>query len=138
MRPDMAVPLFSKGINVGKPIRLFNHGNMRRDFPYIYDVCRVVTNLVRIVPSGEAGGPPAKVYNVGNSHPEELMHVVALLEKELGRKAVLEMLPMQAGDVMETFADIGQLTKDAGYSPSTPIEDGIASFVAWYRDYYKE
>ena len=139
MRPDMAVFLFARAIVEGKPIKLFNHGKMRRDFTYIDDVCRVVTKLVDLVPTPDpaAGIPPAKVYNVGNSHPEQLMHVVALLEKELGRKAVLEMLPMQPGDVTETFADVGELTKDAGFSPSTSIEDGIAGFVAWYRDYYK-
>jgi len=139
MRPDMAVFLFAKAIVEGKPIRLFNHGKMRRDFTYIDDVSRVIANLVSIVPIGgsAAGDPPAKIYNVGNSHPEELMHVVALLEKEFGRRAVLEMLPMQPGDVTETFADIGELSKDAGFSPSTSIEDGITRFAAWYRDYYK-
>ena len=139
MRPDMAVFLFAKAIVEGNPIRLFNHGKMRRDFTYVDDVCRVVTRLVSFVPTGDpsAGNPPARVYNIGNSHPEELMHVVALLEKELGRNAVLEMLPMQPGDVTETFADVGELTKDAGFSPSTTIEDGIAGFVTWYRDYYK-
>ena len=81
--------------------------------------------------------PPARIYNVGNHHPEELMHVVALLEKELGRTAVKDMLPMQPGDVTETFADVGDLMRDVGFRPQTSIEDGIRDFVAWYRDYYK-
>jgi UDP-glucuronate 4-epimerase len=139
MRPDMAVYLFARAIVEGKPIKLFNHGKMRRDFTYIEDVCRAVTSLVDRVPAGDValGSPPAKIYNVGNSHPEQLMHVVALLEKELGRKAITEMLPMQPGDVTETYADVGELTSDAGFSPSTSIEDGIAGFAAWYRSYHK-
>jgi UDP-glucuronate 4-epimerase len=139
MRPDMAVFLFAKAIVEGDPIKLFNHGEMRRDFTCIDDVCRVVTGLVNLVPAGDlaAGSPPARVYNIGNSHPEQLMRVVALLEKELGRKAIMEMLPMQPGDVAETFADVEELMRDTGFSPSTSIEDGIASFVSWYRDYYK-
>jgi UDP-glucuronate 4-epimerase len=139
MRPDMAVFLFAKAIVEGTPIKLFNHGKTRRDFTYIDDVCRVVTGLISIVPVGgsAAGDPPARIYNIGNSQPQQLMHVVALLEKELGRKAVLEMAPMQPGDVKETFADVGELADDTGFSPSTSIEDGISRFVAWYRDYYK-
>ena len=135
----MAIFLFARAIVEGKPIKLFNYGKMSRDFTYIDDVCRTVTKLVDLVPTGDpaAGIPPAKVYNVGNSHAEELMRVVELLEQELGLKAALEMLPIQPGDVTETFADVGELSKDAGFSPSTSIEDGIAGFVAWYRNYYK-
>src|ERR1700737_3289958 len=110
-RPDMAVFLFARSIVEGRPIMLFNHGKMRRDFTHIDDVTRVVLRLVDRIPvvDGSAGGAPARIYNVGNHHPEELLHVVALLEKELGRKAVKDMLPMQPGDVMETFADVGDL-----------------------------
>ncbi len=86
---------------------------------------------------GARGDAPARLYNVGNHHPEELMHLVALLEKELGRTAVKDMLPMQPGDVTETFADVGDLTRDIGFRPETSIEDGIRGFVAWYRDHYK-
>ena len=137
-RPDMALFLFTEKILAGQPIQVFNEGKMRRDFTYIDDVTRVVSCLVDQAPQqGADGSPPARIYNVGNNHPEELSRVVALLEKELGRTAVKEMLPMQPGDVTETFADIGELAKDAGFSPSTSIEDGIARFVAWYRDYYK-
>lgn len=138
-RPDMAIFLFTRAIVEGKPIRLFNHGKMRRDFTYIGDVSRVVSKLVdRIPPADPAGGGArAKIYNVGNHRPEELLHVVRLLEKELGRAANKEMLPMQPGDVLETFADIGELMQDTGFRPATSIEDGIRDFVAWYRDYYR-
>ncbi|MFO1109789.1 MAG: NAD-dependent epimerase [Bradyrhizobium sp.] len=138
-RPDMAIFLFTKSILAGTPIKLFNHGKMRRDFTYIDDVTRVVSKLVDHSPAdgGQALGAPARVYNVGNHHPEELTHVVALLEKELGRPAVREMLPMQPGDVSETFADVTDLMRDTGFRPQTPIEDGLRHFVAWYRDYYR-
>jgi UDP-glucuronate 4-epimerase len=138
-RPDMAIFLFTKAIMEGKPIKLFNHGNMRRDFTHIDDVTRVVLRLIEQVPAddGRGGGTPARIYNVGNHHPEQLIHVVALLEKELGRAAVKDMLPMQPGDVAETFADVGDLMRDTGFRPQTSIEDGIAGFVAWYRDHYK-
>lgn len=138
-RPDMAVFLFAKSIVDGTPIKLFNHGKMRRDFTHIDDVTRVVLRLVDRAPvdGGSAGPAPARVYNVGNHHPEELMHLVRLLENELGRKAVTDMLPMQPGDVMETFADVGDLMRDVGFRPQTSIEDGIRGFVAWYRGHYK-
>jgi len=139
-RPDMAIFLFAKAIIEGKPIKLFNHGKMRRDFTYIDDVTRVILRLIDRIPqgsAGKAGGAPARIYNVGNHHPEELMHLVALLEKELGRTAVKDMLPMQPGDVAETFADVRDLTRDIGFRPETSIEDGIRGFVAWYRDHYK-
>jgi UDP-glucuronate 4-epimerase len=137
-RPDMAIFLFANAIVQGIPIRLFNHGNMRRDFTHIDDVTRVIMRLVDRIPEhGGAGAAPARIYNVGNQRPEELLHVVALLEKELGRKAVKDMLPMQPGDVMETYADIGDLMRDVGFRPQTSIENGIRDFVAWYRDHYK-
>jgi UDP-glucuronate 4-epimerase len=138
-RPDMAIFLFTRAIIEGKPIKLFNHGNMRRDFTHIDDVTRVVLRLIEQIPAddGRGGGAPARIYNVGNHRPEQLTHVVALLEKELGRAAVKDMLPMQPGDVTETFADVGDLMRDTGFRPQTSIEDGIADFVAWYRDHYK-
>jgi UDP-glucuronate 4-epimerase len=134
-RPDMAIYLFTKAIVEGTPIKLFNHGRMRRDFTYIEDAARAVLQLVD-QPPREGAGPPAKIYNVGNNHPEELTHVVAILERELGRTAVKEMLPMQPGDVTETFADVEELMRDTGFRPQTAIEDGLADFVAWYRDHY--
>ncbi|MGY8678138.1 NAD-dependent epimerase [Bradyrhizobium sp. UFLA05-153] len=138
-RPDMAIFLFANAIMEGRPIRLFNHGKMRRDFTYVDDVTRVVSTLIDRVPvdNPAAANAPSRLYNVGNHHPEELMHVVGLLERELGRTAVKELLPMQPGDVPATFADVGDLTRDTGFAPSTPIEIGVRNFVGWYRDYYK-
>ncbi|MGO4505807.1 SDR family NAD(P)-dependent oxidoreductase [Bradyrhizobium sp. 2TAF36] len=138
-RPDMALFLFVNAIMTDRPIRLFNHGKMRRDFTYIDDVTRVVSKLIDRVPADDpaAANAPSKVYNVGNHHPEELMHVVGLLEQELGRTAIKELLPMQPGDVLETFADVEDLTRDTGFAPSTPIALGVRNFVTWYRDYFK-
>jgi len=135
-RPDMALFLFTKAILAGTPIKLFNHGKMRRDFTHVDDVRRIVLRLIDHIPVG-AESAPARIYNIGNQHPEDLMHVVALLEKALGRTAVKDMLPMQPGDVTETFADVADLIRDTGLKPETSIEDGIADFVAWYRDHYK-
>ncbi|MGY8633364.1 NAD-dependent epimerase/dehydratase family protein [Bradyrhizobium sp. 14AA] len=138
-RPDMAMFLFVNDIIAGRPIRLFNHGRMRRDFTYIDDVTRVVSKLIDRVPADDpaAANAPSKVYNVGNHRPEELMHVVGLLEQELGRTAIKELLPMQPGDVLETFADVEDLMRDTGFAPSTPIAQGVRNFVTWYRDYFK-
>ena len=138
-RPDMATFLFTKAIAEGTPIKLFNHGRMRRDFTHVDDAARAVVRLVDLAPrdGGEGPGAPARIYNVGNNHPEELLHVVEILERELGRAAVKEMLPMQPGDVTETFADVAELMRDTGFRPQTSIEDGLADFVAWYRDYYR-
>ena len=138
-RPDMAIFLFTKAIVDGTPIKLFNHGRMRRDFTHVDDAARAVVRLVDLAPrdGGEGPGAPARIYNVGNNHPEELLHVVEILERELGRAAVKEMLPMQPGDVTETFADVAELMRDTGFKPQTSIEDGLADFVAWYRDYYR-
>ncbi len=138
-RPDMAMFLFANAIVEGRPITLFNHGRMKRDFTYVDDVTRVVSTLIGRIPpdNPDAANAPAKVYNVGNHHPEELMHVVGLIERELGRTAAKELLPMQPGDVLETFADLGDLMRDTGFSPSTPIETGVRNFIAWYREHYR-
>lgn len=137
-RPDMAISLFTKAILEGAPIRLFNHGRMRRDFTYIDDVSRIVLRFIDHVPAiDDDGHAPARLYNIGNQHPEELLHVVSLLERELGRTAIKDMLPMQPGDVTETFADVAALMRDTGLRPETSIEDGIREFVVWYRDHYK-
>jgi UDP-glucuronate 4-epimerase len=146
-RPDMAMFIFAKSILEGTPIKLFNHGNMRRDFTYIDDVAQAVVRLIDHPPQGDprwsgakpdpAIGAPWKIYNVGNNRPEELLHVVALLEKEFGRVAKKEMLPMQPGDVPATYADIEDLVRDVGFRPSTTIEDGIRSFAKWFHDYHK-
>ena len=145
-RPDMAMYLFAKAIVEEKPIQLFNHGDMLRDFTYIDDVADAVVRLIDCTPQGQPGAKgddpsvssaPWRVYNIGNNHPEQLMKVVSVLEKEFGRKAKTEMLPMQPGDVPATYADIDDLKREVGFSPSTSIEDGIARFAAWYRDYHQ-
>lgn len=147
-RPDMALYRFADAIVAGRPIKLFNHGNMRRDFTYIDDVVEAIVRLIDRTPRGQGTGPdvaldpgassaPWRIYNVGNNEPAELMNVVALLEKELGRTAQREMLPMQPGDVQATFADIDDLTRDVGFRPSTSLEDGIHRFVDWYCRYHR-
>jgi UDP-glucuronate 4-epimerase len=147
-RPDMAMYLFAKAILAGQAIRLFNHGRMRRDFTYVDDVSEAIVRLLDRPPqpnpdwSSEKPDPssstaPWKVYNIGNSKPEELMHVVSLLEKEFDRPARKEMLSMQPGDVAATYADIADLERDIGFRPATSIEDGVARFARWYRDYHK-
>jgi UDP-glucuronate 4-epimerase len=147
-RPDMAMFLFAKAILGGTPIKLFNHGNMRRDFTYVDDVSEAVVRLMDRPPQGNlewsgdkpdpsSSAAPWKIYNIGNNNPEDLMHVVSLLEKEFGRTAAKEMLPMQPGDVPATYADIDDLARDIGFRPSIRIEDGIARFAKWYRDYHR-
>jgi UDP-glucuronate 4-epimerase len=146
-RPDMAMFLFAKAIVGGTPIKLFNHGNMRRDFTYIDDVSEAVVRLVDRPPQGNpnwsgqkpdpaTSAAPWKIYNIGSNSPEELVHVVSLLETEFGRTAVKEMVPMQPGDVPATYADIEDLTREVGFRPATKIEEGIARFAKWYRDYH--
>ena len=145
-RPDMAMYIFAKAILEGKPIRLFNDGNMRRDFTYIDDVAEAVVRLIDHPPQGNpawsgarpdpaTSAAPWKIYNIGNNRPEELLHVVSLLEKEFGRTAIKEMLPMQPGDVPATFADIEDLAREIGFRPATTIEDGIGRFAKWFREY---
>ena len=138
-RPDMAIFLFTKAIVEGTPIPLFNHGKMQRDFTYVDDVAHGIVRLIDHVPEtpAKAGGAPARIYNIGNNRPEELMHVVAVLEQELGRAAVKQMLPMQPGDVPATYADVDDLMRDIGFRPQTSIEDGLREFVTWYRDHYR-
>jgi UDP-glucuronate 4-epimerase len=147
-RPDMAMWLFAAAILAGKPIKLFNHGNMQRDFTYVDDVVQAVTRLIDkpaepdAAWSGDAPNPatssaPWRVYNIGNNAPVAVPHVVELIEREIGETALREMLPMQAGDVPATFADVDDLMRDVGFKPSTPIAQGIANFVAWYTDYQR-
>jgi UDP-glucuronate 4-epimerase len=147
-RPDMAMFIFAKAILSGSSIKLFNHGNMRRDFTYIDDVTEAIVRLLDRPPhgnpawSGDRPDPatsaaPWKIYNIGNNNPEELMHVVSLLEKEFGRSAEKEMLPMQPGDVPATYADVEDLAREIGFRPATGIEDGVARFAKWYREYHR-
>ncbi|HWT28482.1 MAG TPA: NAD-dependent epimerase [Methylophilaceae bacterium] len=146
-RPDMAYFLFAKAIMAGRTIDVFNHGEMQRDFTYIDDIVEGVLRVLDHVPTpdpdwhGDAPDPgsstaPYRIYNIGNSQPVPLMRLIELLEQNLGRTAVKRFLPMQAGDVTATFADVEDLTRDVGFKPDTAIETGIARFVAWYREFY--
>jgi len=141
-RPDMAMWIFAKAIYAGEPIPLFNGGDMRRDFTYIDDIVRGVVACLDGPPADDgqakAGGStsPHALYNIGNSRSEDLMRVVELLEQEIGRKALLDPKPMQAGDVRETSADISAIERDHGFQPSTSIDEGVPRFVRWYRDYH--
>ncbi|HKO09684.1 MAG TPA: NAD-dependent epimerase/dehydratase family protein [Alphaproteobacteria bacterium] len=134
-RPDMAMFIFTKAILAGEPIRLFNYGNMRRDFTYIDDVVAgVLAVLERPPPQGDAA--PHRLYNLGHHRAEELPHLVELIERATGRKAIVELAPMPPGDVPETFADIEASVRDFGFAPRTPLEEGVSRFVEWYRDYH--
>jgi UDP-glucuronate 4-epimerase len=147
-RPDMAMWLFTKAILDGKPIDVFNNGQMRRDFTFIDDIATGVVHTADNVPtgnkdwSGDRPDPatsrgPYRVYNIGNNQPVELMHMIRTLEQTLGVEAKKNFLPMQDGDVPATYADVDDLIRDVGFRPSTPIETGIQRFVNWYRDYHK-
>ena len=147
-RPDMAMWLFTDAILAGRPIKLFNHGKMRRDFTYVDDVVEAVVRLVDRPPAGDAGWSsdrpdPAtsrarwRVYNIGNHTPVEVPEVVRLIEEAVGKPAIRELVPMQPGDVPATYADVDGLRRDVGFAPATPIADGVRRFVAWYRAYRK-
>jgi UDP-glucuronate 4-epimerase len=146
-RPDMALFLFTKNLLAGKPIDVFNHGNHRRDFTYVDDIVEgVVRALDRVAPGNpawdsDAPDPgssrgPYRLYNIGNSRPVELLKYIAVLEACLGLKAEMNLLPLQPGDVPDTWADVEDLDRDVGYRPATPVETGVARFVDWYLGYY--
>jgi UDP-glucuronate 4-epimerase len=140
-RPDMAVWLFTQAIFEDQPVRLYNHGRMRRDFTYVDDVIEAVVRLIEAPPvkSAAAGQtspqPPHRLYNVGNAQPVEVTALLDLLEKVIGKPARRELLPMRPIDVLETFADSTELQRATGFAPRTPIEDGLRAFVTWYRGY---
>lgn len=147
-RPDMALFMFTRAILAGTPISVHNNGQMQRDFTYIDDIVEGVTRVWRKPPapdphwSGESPQPntssaPYRIYNIGNHQPVALLHLIELLEKALGKKAVKTMLPMQPGDVQATYADVDDFIADVGFKPDTPIEVGVQRFVEWYRGYYK-
>jgi UDP-glucuronate 4-epimerase len=147
-RPDMAMFIFAKAIIEGEPIRLFNYGKMRRDFTYVDDVTQAVERIIDMPPApseASTGGDldpgtstaPWRIYNIGNNRTVEISRVVELLEQEFGRKAIIELVPMQPGDVPESRADVDDLMRDVGFRPSTPIEQGLRDFAAWFRDYHK-
>ncbi|WP_200979304.1 NAD-dependent epimerase [Echinicola sp. 20G] len=146
-RPDMAMFLFADAIKKGQPIKVFNHGKMERDFTYVDDI---VEGVIRVADQPSQGSPewdkepktscsyaPYKVYNIGNSKPVRLMDYITELEIAMGKKADKVMMPMQAGDVVSTYADVSDLTSDTGYSPNTPLRHGVEKFVEWYKDYFK-
>ena len=148
-RPDMALFLFTRAILEDKPIKVFNHGKMQRDFTYIDDIIEGVVRVMGRLPqpnpqwSGDAPDPgtsyaPFKVYNIGNNSPVELLTFIETIEKALGRKAQKELLEMQPGDVPATYADVDDLIADVGFKPSTPLEVGIRQFIDWYKDYYQK
>jgi len=146
-RPDMALFLFTKNILAGKPIDVFNHGRHRRDFTYVDDIVEgVVRTLDRpaapnaafdaMNPDPGTSSAPWRVYNIGNSRPVELLDYIAAIERCTGRKATMNLLPLQAGDVPDTMADVTALESDTGYRPATTVDVGVARFVEWYRSYY--
>lgn len=146
-RPDMALFLFTKAILAGEPIEVFNNGDMIRDFTYIDDIVEGVLRVVDRTPSGDpdwngnkpdaaTSAAPYRVYNIGNSSPQKLMRYIEVLEKNLGKSAVKNFMPMQPGDVQATQADTDRLASDTGYKPDTTIETGISRFVEWYREFY--
>jgi UDP-glucuronate 4-epimerase len=146
-RPDMALFLFTESILAGRPIDVFNEGRMQRDFTYIDDI---VEGVVRVLdrpaqpdaewkanaPDPASSTAPYRLYNIGNNNPVELLQFIGAIEDAIGRKAVLNLLPMQPGDVPATYADVDDLSRDVGFAPDTPLEVGVARFVEWYRGYY--
>lgn len=137
-RPDMSPSLFLSAILEGRPIRIFNHGDMYRDFTYIDDIVTGVCAVLDRAPAPNADGVQAAVYNIGNSEPVALMDFIGAIERAAGREAVKEFLPMQPGDVYRTYADTSALERDFGYRPSTPLQMGIDRFCAWYQHYTQQ
>ncbi|WP_224984988.1 NAD-dependent epimerase [Geomonas agri] len=147
-RPDMALFLFTRAILEGRPIDVFNHGKMQRDFTYVDDIVEGVTRVVDRVPAGDPAWQgshpdpgtsyaPYRIYNIGNNNPVELLRFIEVLEQALGREAKKNFLPIQAGDVPATYADVDDLIRDVDFRPATSIEEGIGRFVSWYREFYR-
>ncbi len=134
-RPDMAAYLFASKIIAGEPVPIFNQGNMKRDFTYIDDIVAGIQGVLDL-PFKDVEKVPARVYNLGNSRPEKLLDYVCEIEKALGKKATYNLLPLQPGDIEETFADISASAKDFGYAPRTTIQEGIPQFAAWFKNYH--
>jgi len=143
----MALFIFTRAIIAGEPIRVFNHGRMRRDFTYISDVVEGFVRVIDRVPTGDSSWngdrpdpassrAPYRLYNIGNNNPVELLELIRVLEDALGKKAVIQLVELQPGDVPETYADVDDLRRDVGFKPGTPIEEGVARFVKWYREFY--
>jgi UDP-glucuronate 4-epimerase len=145
-RPDMSLYLFTKAILEDRPIDVFNHGDMQRDFTYVDDIVEGVVRVLDRLPQGDATADmrdparstaPFRLYNIGNHSPVKLAQFIEVLESALGKKAQKRLLPMQPGDVYATYADVEDLHRDVGFAPRTPLEEGVRKFVAWYRDYHR-
>ncbi len=138
-RPDMAYFKFADKMRRGEPIQIYNNGDMLRDFTYVDDIVAALKRMLNNPPKGseETDGDPFKVYNIGNNTPEKLLDLIDILERELGMKAVREYLPMQPGDVYQTYADVDELMRDFDFKPSTPLSEGIKRFAQWYKEYYQ-
>ena len=146
-RPDMALFVFTKNIIDGKPIDVFNHGNHTRDFTYVDDIVegiiRASDDIARADASWDSGNPdpasssaPFRIFNIGNNSPVKLSEYISALEEAIGKRAMKNLLPMQPGDVPDTFADVSELERQVGYKPATPVRDGVRAFVKWYREFY--
>ena len=147
-RPDMALFLFTKAILEGKPIDVYNYGKMKRDFTYVEDIVEGIVRLIPKIPGPDLGWnglnpdpsssyAPYRLYNIGNNQPVELLRFIEVIEEKTGKKAKMNFLPIQDGDVPETYADVDDLMREVDFKPSTSIEEGVGNFVDWYRDYYK-
>ncbi|MDT0689802.1 NAD-dependent epimerase [Salegentibacter sp. F188] len=135
-RPDMAMFLFTDAIDNGRPIKVFNEGNLERDFTYVDDIVEGIMPVINLETTSNT--PKYSLYNIGNSSPVKLMDFITEIEKHLGKKAQKDMLPMQPGDVERTWADVTSLKKDFGYNPHTSVSEGVGNFVKWYKSYYKK
>ena len=139
----MAMWIFTKAILAGDPVQLYNNGDMRRDFTFIDDIVNGIVSCLDNPPpddgSAKAGGSfaPHRIYNIGNHRSEELRHMLHLIERECGREAIIELKPLQPGDVPDTFADITAIQQDLGFEPTTTIDQGIPRFVSWYKEYHR-
>jgi UDP-glucuronate 4-epimerase len=133
----MAAWLFTEAILAGRPIRLFNHGRMRRDFTYVDDIVAGVLACLDRPPADDGAAPPYRLYNLGNHRSEALRRFVQVLEGAIGREAKIELAPMQPGDVEATYADIAESERDLGFAPRVSIDEGLPRFVAWYRDHHR-
>jgi UDP-glucuronate 4-epimerase len=147
-RPDMALFLFTKAIIDGKPIEVYNHGKMKRDFTYVDDIVEGIARLIpkipkpdprwdSLAPDPSSSFAPYRLYNIGNNKPVELLKFIEVIEQKIGKQAIKKFMPIQDGDVPETYADVDELIRDVDFKPSTPIEVGVGKFVDWYVDYYK-
>lgn len=146
-RPDMALFLFTKAILEGKPIDVYNHGKMKRDFTYVDDIVEAIVRLIPKIPAPDpkwnglnpdpsSSFAPYRIYNIGNNKPVELLRFIEVIEEKTGKKAKMNFLPIQDGDVPETYADVDDLMRDVDFKPATSIEEGVGNFVDWYRNYY--